>query len=449
MSNKLNAISPLDGRYSNSLKPLSNYFSESALMQYRIKIEIEYLILLSKEKLIKELPTFTKKEESKLRSLYQKFDLIEAKKIKAFEKKTNHDVKAIEYYLQTKIKKSLHPWIHFALTSEDINNLSYSLMWKDAIENCYLPQLQLLNQTLKALARKYKKNAMISLTHGQPATPTTFGKELAVFYSRLNRQIIQIKSHKLLGKFGGATGTWSAHLLSYPRINWIRFSSKLIKSFKLEPNLITTQIESHDSMAESFNQITRVNIILNDFCKDIWLYISRGIVGQKKVLGEIGSSTMPHKINPIYFENAEGNIGMANSILIHLATKLPISRMQRDLSDSTVLRNQGVGLSHSYLSIKNIFKGLNRITIDKIRMKDELNSHWEILAEAIQTILRKSGEENAYEKLKNLTRGKIIDRVSISKFIEQLKISKEEKDMLLSLTPESYTGLSSNIVELI
>lgn len=449
MSNKLNAISPLDGRYSNSLKPLSNYFSESALMQYRIKIEIEYLILLSKEKLIRELPTFTKKEESKLRSLYQEFDLIEAKKIKDFEKKTNHDVKAIEYYLQTKIKESLHPWIHFALTSEDINNLSYSLMWKDAIENCYLPQLQLLNQTLKALARKYKKNAMISLTHGQPATPTTFGKELAVFYSRLNRQIIQIKSHKLLGKFGGATGTWSAHLLSYPRINWIRFSSKLIKSFKLEPNLITTQIESHDSMAESFNQITRVNIILNDFCKDIWLYISRGIVGQKKVLGEIGSSTMPHKINPIYFENAEGNIGMANSILIHLATKLPISRMQRDLSDSTVLRNQGVGLSHSYLSIKNIFKGLNRITIDKIRMKDELNSHWEILAEAIQTILRKSGEENAYEKLKNLTRGKIIDRVSISKFIEQLKISKEEKDMLLSLTPESYTGLSSNIVELI
>ncbi|MBT5748202.1 MAG: adenylosuccinate lyase, partial [Candidatus Marinimicrobia bacterium] len=333
--NTLNNISPLDGRYTNSIKDLSAYFSESALMGYRLKIEIEYLIALGNKKRIKELPPFSKTEQSRLRKIYQNFNSTDAEKIKEFETTTNHDVKAIEYYIQGKVKKSLHPWIHFALTSEDVNNLSYSLMWQDGLKQIYLPTLQSVNKELKKLARKYKGSSMLALTHGQAATPTTFGKELAVFCARLDRQISQIKSHTLLGKFGGATGTWSAHMATYPKVNWIRFASKFIKSLGLDPNLITTQIEPHDSLAESFHQMVRVNSILTDLCRDMWSYISRGILGQKKVAGEVGSSTMPHKINPIQFENAEGNMGIANALLNHLATKLPVSRMQRDLTDST------------------------------------------------------------------------------------------------------------------
>jgi len=290
---------------------------------------------------------------------------------------------------------------------------------------------------------------MLALTHGQPATPTTFGKELAVFCARLGRQIDQIKSHKLLGKFGGATGTWSAHKAAYPKTNWISFSSKFIKSLGLEPNLITTQIEPHDSVVESYHQVVRVNSILTDLCRDMWAYIGRGILGQKKVAGEVGSSTMPHKINPIQFENAEGNMGLANSILNHLATKLPISRMQRDLTDSTALRNQGVALGHSYLALQNISKGLSRITINKIQMANELDNRWEVLAEAIQTILRKSGKVDAYEQLKELTHGQSVNAKSIAKFLTGLKLVDEDKQALLSLTPASYIGLASKLVDLI
>ncbi|MDC1037583.1 adenylosuccinate lyase [Candidatus Marinimicrobia bacterium] len=449
MTKSLNNISPLDGRYTNSIKDLSAYFSESALMGYRLKIEIEYLIALGNEKRIKAFPPFSKTEQSRLRKIYQNFNSTDAEKIKEFETTTNHDVKAIEYYIQGKVKKSLHPWIHFALTSEDVNNLSYSLMWQDGLKQVYLPTLQSVNKELKKLARKYKGSSMLALTHGQAATPTTFGKELAVFCARLDRQISQIKSHTLLGKFGGATGTWSAHMAAYPKVNWIRFASKFIKSLGLEPNLITTQIEPHDSLAESFHQMVRVNSILTDLCRDMWSYISRGILGQKKVAGEVGSSTMPHKINPIQFENAEGNMGIANALLNHLATKLPGSRMQRDLTDSTTLRNQGVSLGHSYLAIQNIIKGLNRITINKTQMVNELNNHWEVLGEAVQTILRKSGKQEAYEQLKTLTQGQSINAESMVEFVAGLKISDEDKRTLINMTPENYIGLASKLVDLL
>ena len=447
--NTLNNISPLDGRYTNSIKDLSAYFSESALMGYRLKIEIEYLIALGNKKRIKELPPFSKTEQSRLRKIYQNFNSTDAEKIKEFETTTNHDVKAIEYYIQGKVKKSLHPWIHFALTSEDVNNLSYSLMWQDGLKQIYLPTLQSVNKELKKLARKYKGSSMLALTHGQAATPTTFGKELAVFCARLDRQISQIKSHTLLGKFGGATGTWSAHMAAYPKVNWIRFASKFIKALGLDPNLITTQIEPHDSLAESFHQMVRVNSILTDLCRDMWSYISRGILGQKKVAGEVGSSTMPHKINPIQFENAEGNMGIANALLNHLATKLPVSRMQRDLTDSTTLRNQGVALGHSYLAIQNIIKGLNRITINKTQMVNELNNHWEVLGEAVQTILRKTGKQDAYEQLKTLTQGQSINAESMVEFVAGLKISDDDKRTIINMTPENYIGLASKLVDLL
>ena len=290
---------------------------------------------------------------------------------------------------------------------------------------------------------------MLALTHGQPATPTTFGKELAVFCARLNLQIDQIKAHKLLGKFSGATGTWSAHVAAYPKVNWTQFTSKFIKSFGMEPNLITTQIESHDSVTESCHQMVRVNSILTDLCRDMWAYVSRGILGQKKVAGEVGSSTMPHKINPIQFENAEGNMGVANALLNHLATKLPISRMQRDLTDSTTLRNQGVAMGHSYLALKNILKGLSRITLNKMQMSDELNNHWEVLAEAIQTILRKTGNQDAYEQLKELTQGQSISEETISEFVSGLNISENDQQALMNLTPETFIGLAPKLVDLI
>jgi adenylosuccinate lyase len=449
VANSLNNISPLDGRYASSVKELSVYFSEMALIRYRLKIEIEYLIALGDEKEIRDIPGFSKIEKIRLRKIYENFDSSNAEKVKEIESTTNHDVKAVEYYIQGKVKKALHPWIHFALTSEDVNNLSYSLMWQDGLKNVYLPVLQNINKELKKLARRYKKASILALTHGQPATPTTFGKELAVFCNRLHRQINQIKSHKLLGKFGGATGTWSAHMAAYPKVDWLSFSEQFIKRLGLEPNLITTQIEPHDSLAESFHQIVRVNSILTNLCRDMWLYISRGLLGQKKVAGEVGSSTMPHKINPIQFENAEGNLGIANSLLNYLAIKLPISRMQRDLTDSTTLRNHGVALGHSYLALQNILKGLSRITINKEQMSAELENHWEVLSEAVQTILRKAGKPDAYERLKEMTRGQSIDSESITEFVLGLKISDEDKQMLLSLTPESYIGLAPKLVELV
>ena len=451
VSEPLKAISPLDGRYFKSTESLSEYFSEHALIRYRTKVEIEYLISLSLENGIPELKPFSKKDQQKLRRIYNSFNLDDSKRVKAIEIATNHDVKAVEYFIREKLeklnKKRIFPWIHFALTSEDVNNLSYSLMWQEAFKNEFLPILNDVIKKLKTISKQFSKTPMLALTHGQSATPTTFGKEISVFVHRLTRQYNHMKGHTLLGKFGGATGTWAAHSLAYPKVNWLHFTKKFVTSLGLEANLVTTQIEPHDSVIESYHSIIRTDNILIDLCRDIWSYVSRGILKQKKVPGEVGSSTMPHKINPIQFENAEGNIGIANSILTHLATKLPLSRMQRDLTDSTTLRNQGVAMGHSYLALKNILNGLDRITINNFQMKNELDGNWEVLAEAIQTVLRKTGKEDSYEKLKTLTRGQKIDNLKVQSFIKDLKISDDDKRILLSLTPSSYIGIANKLVD--
>ena len=452
MSEPLKAISPLDGRYSKSTENLSDYFSEHALIKYRTKVEIEYLISLSLEKEIKELKPFSEKDKEKLRKIYTSFNLDDSKRVKAIEVATNHDVKAVEYFIREKLekinKKRIFPWIHFALTSEDINNLSYSLMWQEAFKKEFLPKLNEVIKKLKTISKQFANTPMLSLTHGQSATPTTFGKEIKVFTHRLNRQSSQMKNHTLLGKFSGATGTWAAHSIAYPKVNWLQFTRKFVYSLGLEPNLITTQIEPHDSVVESYHSIIRSNNILTDLCRDIWSYVSRGILKQKKIPGEVGSSTMPHKINPIQFENAEGNLGLATAIFDHLSNKLPISRMQRDLTDSTTLRNQGVAMGYSYLAYKNILKGLGRITVDKTKMKTELDSHWEVLAEAIQTILRKTGSDNAYEQLKNMTQGTEINQASILEFVKLLRIPEEEKNKLINLTPDQYIGIAGKLIDL-
>ena len=452
MSDPLKNISPLDGRYSKSIETLSDYFSESALIKYRIKVEIEYLIHLSRQKEVKELDPISDKDIKRFQKIYNSFSIEDAKRVKAIEVATNHDVKAVEYFIREKLekmnKKRLYPWIHFALTSEDVNNLSYSLMWQDGMKNVFLPEFHEVIKKLNTIAKQFSTTAMLSLTHGQSATPTTFGKELAVFVHRLNRQFEQIKKQQLQGKFGGATGTWAAHYTAYPKIDWLNFSKKFIRSLGLDPNLVTTQIEPHDSVVESYHSMIRVNNILIDLCRDIWSYVSRGILKQKRVPGEVGSSTMPHKINPIQFENAEGNLGLANSILGHLSNKLPISRMQRDLTDSTTLRNQGIAMGYSYLACKNILKGLKRITVNKPGMKKELNSHWEVLAEAVQTVLRKSGSDNAYEQLKHMTQGETVTSESIIDFVKLLRIPEEDKKRLSELTPEEYIGIAPKLVSL-
>jgi len=449
---QLNSISTLDGRYNKEASILSNYFSESALMRYRVMVEVEYLISLSKEKKLVDLPLISKNVQNSLRKIYQKFDTISARRIKKIESQTNHDVKAVEIFISEKLKKmnktNLVPWLHFGLTSEDVNNISYSMMWKDGTKNVYLDKLNTIIKAIKDLASKHSKEAMLSLTHGQPATPTTFGKEMAVFYYRLNKHYKLLKELELEGKISGATGTWAAHFLAYPNINWLKFSNKFVKHFGLKHNPLTTQIESHDSLAEQYHLLSRVNSVLIDFSNDMWFYISRGILIQKIVSGETGSSTMPHKINPIHFENAEGNCGLANSLLIHLANKLTISRLQRDLSGSTVIRNQGVALGYCVIALNNLIKGVGRVKINKQRTKNELNNHWEVLAEAVQIILRKNGDSDAYEKIKELTQGETISKNNIQKIISSLDISHDDKNTLMKLTPGGYTGLSSVLAKL-
>lgn len=452
MPDSLNSISTIDGRYSKEASILSNYFSESALMRYRTMVEVEYLISLSKEKKLDALPLINKTAQNSLRKIYQRFDSISARRIKKIESQTNHDVKAVELYIVEKLRKmnktSLIPWVHFGLTSEDVNNISYSMMWNDGIKNVYIEKLKLLFKEIKILTVKHSKDVMLSLTHGQPATPTTFGKEMAVFLARLNKQYKALKMLKLECKLSGATGTWAAHVTAYPDINWLAFSKKFISKFGLKHNSLTTQIESHDSLSEQYHLVSRINSILIDFSNDMWFYISRGILIQRKVKSETGSSTMPHKINPIHFENAEGNCGLSNVLLVHFANKLTVSRMQRDLSGSTVIRNQGLALGYSVIALNNLVKGVGRIAINKQKIKNELNSHWEILAEALQTILRKNGFANAYETIKDLTRGETLNKNNIKEIISKLDVSSDDKDILLGLTPETYTGLSSILTRL-
>ncbi|MBT3689963.1 adenylosuccinate lyase [bacterium] len=442
----LNAISPLDGRYQDKIKELSKYFSESALIRYRLKIEIEYFIALSLEPKIKEVREFSDEEIVSLRTLYLKFNEKDALQVKKIEKKTNHDVKAVEYFLKNNLPdtlKEFSEFIHFALTSEDINNLAYSLMLKDGY-NEYLKSLKKLLKNLKGLSLDYKRIPLLSLTHGQAATPTTIGKEFAVFYMRLKDQI---QPFTLKGKLSGAVGNFNAQKQAYSNVDWFSFSQNFVESLGLEYNAITTQIEPHDSLSYVYHQISRINNIVRDLDQDLWLYISRDIFKLKKKSGEVGSSTMPHKVNPIDFENSEGNLGLANALLIYMANKLPISRMQRDLTDSTTLRNQGIALGYSLLALKSTLKGLGKLEVNRTRCREELDENWQVLAEPIQVVLRKVSFPKPYETLKELTQGKKIDQEKITKFIKKLKISKVEKDKLLKLTPSKYIGESIKLID--
>jgi len=452
MSHQLFALSPLDGRYRKQMGHLPVFFSEAGLMQYRLKVEIEYLIFLSEWKEIPQIKPFSQKLKDRLRRIYVDFGIHQAEEVKEIEQETNHDVKAIEYFLRDQLKSlSMFPepaleFIHFCCTSEDINNLSYALMIRDAVRKEYVSRVRTLLSTLTRLAKSWKSIPVLSMTHGQSATPTTVGKELMVFVKRIERQLEQVQDVRIMGKFNGATGNWNAHTVAYPGVDWISFSKKFIRFLKLEPNLHTTQIESHDWNAELFDAVKRLNTVLQDLNRDMWLYISRGIFSQKVIAGEVGSSTMPHKVNPINFENSEGNIELANALFARMSEKLPISRMQRDLSDSTVQRSIGVAFGYSLLALDSLIKGLEKISVNKKKIAEELDQNWEVLAEPVQTVMRMYGVKNAYEKLKELTRGKRVDAVSLHAFIDTLKIPAEAKNRLKSLTPESYIGLAEKLV---
>ena len=440
----MSAISPLDGRYKKNVSELNNFFSEQALMKFRLEVEVKYLIALSEHRSLKKDLSLKKKEQKLLHSFYQNFDQKEYNAVKRVEAKTKHDVNAVVEYLTQKLEKNgfskWTPFIHFGLTSEDINNTSYSLMFQRGVDESLLESLDQLSSLLVLLVGKTKDMPMLSLTHGQPATTTTLGKEMAVFHSRLERQITFIKKHSLLAKFSGATGTFAAHKIPFPKESWTVFSEKFIRSLGLKNNPITTQIEPNDSMAELLHAFVRINNILTDMCVDVWLYISRNIFTQINKPGEVGSSTMPHKINPISFENAEGNLELSNASFVFLASRLSRSRLQRDLSGSTLFRNIGVAFGHSLLAYKNIINGLNRIQPNKDQLSSELENQWSILAEAVQTILRKSGDKKAYSKIKKLTRGVPLNQETYLSLVESLDISEKDKKTLLSLTPSTYIG---------
>jgi len=450
----METINPLDGRYFEKTRALAPYFSEQALMKYRVMMEVKYLIALST--LGKTgLRKFTAGEVKVLDNLYEKFNDDSYQNIKNFEKTTNHDVKAVEYFIKEKLTKtSLKDsieWVHFALTSEDTNNISYALMLSDSLEEVMIPEISKIIYDLNLLAKKYKSLPMLARTHGQSASPTTFGKEMKVYVARLDKQINHLKNIKINAKLNGATGNYNAHMAAYPSINWLAFSTKFVSDLnknriqKLEANLVTTQIECHDSYVEVFDCIRRINTILLDFNQDMWRYISDNWVTQKPKAGEVGSSTMPHKINPIMFENSEGNLGLANALFEFFARKLPISRLQRDLSDSTVERSIGTAFGYSYLAYVSLLDGLTRISVNEKLIKEELMSHPEIIAEAIQTVLRRENYPIPYEALKELTRGKEVTMADFELFIDKLKVSLKVKLELKKFSPLSYIGLASQI----
>ncbi len=449
----ITAISPIDGRYASKVTELTECFSEYALLKNRVKVEVIWLIALCKEEQIAECRTLTTEEEQTLRQIVTNFTPAEAEKIKQIEAVTNHDVKAVEYYLKEQIEGTslevLSEFIHFACTSEDINNLSHALMLKDGLV-ALCPQQQEIVAFISKLAKEFKNVPMLSRTHGQTASPSTIGKELAVFAARLQKQSEKIAAVELLGKLNGAVGHFNAHLAAYPHVDWIELTKKVIETeLGLKQNLFTTQIEPHDYMAELFDAIARWNTILNDLNRDIWTYISMAYFGQKTVKGEIGSSTMPHKVNPIDFENSEGNCGLANAIFNHLSAKLPISRLQRDLTDSTVLRNMGVGFGYSMIAYKSTLKGLGKLKLNEHILAKDLDNAWEVMAEPIQTVMRKAGIEKPYEKLKELTRGQQIDRETIRQFVAGLELDEADKQRLLEMTPGSYIGIATKIVDLL
>ena len=440
----LTSISPIDGRYGDKTGPLKSIFSEFGLIKYRVLVEVRWLQAISMNSQISEVPEFSPESNAVLSSITNNFSLEDAKAIKEIEKTTNHDVKAVEYFLKEKVSAvpELHnasEFIHFACTSEDINNLSHALMLEDGREVLLNEMRKALN-LISDLAKDNADIAMLSRTHGQTASPTTIGKEMANFSYRLMRQIEQLNNVQIMGKFNGAVGNFNAHLSAYPEIDWPHVSKDFIESLGINYSPYSSQIESHDYIAEYFHALNRFNTIMIDFCRDVWGYISLGYFTQKTIEGEIGSSTMPHKVNPIDFENAEGNLGLAIAIGEHFATKLPVSRWQRDLSDSTVLRNLGVGCAHSLISYASITKGILKLEVNESKLMADLNEAWEVLAEPIQTVMRRYGVENPYEKLKSLTRGKTIDAKILADFISSLEIPQEAKEELLKLTPSNYIG---------
>lgn len=442
--NPLTAISPVDGRYFETVKPLAPYFSEFGLMRYRVQVEIEYLIALSAT--LQELEDFPVHKLNDIRKIYKQFTAAQAQEIKEIEKTTNHDVKAVEYFIKKEFERLdlgfFKEFIHFGLTSQDINNTAIPLLMREFMEREYYGSLELLLAKLNMLAKEWKDIPMLAFTHGQPASPTRLGKEIMVFAARLEKQFNQLKTIPHSGKFGGATGNFNAHYVTYPNVDWNKFAEEFCTHLGLTRSYPTTQIEHYDNLAALFDNLKRINTILIDFSRDVWQYISMEYFKQKIKEGEIGSSAMPHKVNPIDFENAEGNLGFANGIFEYLSAKLPISRLQRDLTDSTVLRNIGVPLAHTYIAIQSLLKGIGKLELNTAAINRDLDDNWAVVAEALQTILRKEGYPNPYEALKELTRtNQKITQQSISTFIDGLNVSDVLKQRLRGITPFNYTGI--------
>jgi len=450
MPSPLAALSPLDGRYARTADPLRGYFSEQALIRYRVRIELGWLQALAAERGIREVRPFSRKTLKAFDSLVQGFSERDAEHIKNIEAETNHDVKAIEYWLKAKLAKNAEAqrsleFIHFACTSEDINNLAYALMLSESRDAVMLPRLAQLTEALKALAHRHAALPMLSRTHGQAATPTTLGKEMANFAQRLSRAGERIAAVPVLGKINGAVGNYNAHVVAYPGFAWERFARRFVERLGLEFNPCTTQIEPHDWLAELLDAYARANSVLLDLDRDLWGYISLGYFRQKAKKGEVGSSTMPHKVNPIDFENSEGNLGVASALLRHLAEKLPVSRWQRDLSDSTALRNLGNALGHTLLGYASCLRGLGKLEADRVRLAADLEANWEVLSEAVQQVMRRHGVPEAYEKLKAISRGRRLERRELAAFIRTLPIPADAKKRLLALTPATYTGLAAEL----
>ncbi|MDO4626088.1 MAG: adenylosuccinate lyase [Pasteurellaceae bacterium] len=450
--NALTAISPLDGRYQDKTDILRSIFSEFGLLKFRVTVEVRWLQKLAMTAQIQEVPALSQQANDYLDQIVANFSLDDAKRIKEIERTTNHDVKAVEYFLKEKSNAlpelaKISEFIHFACTSEDINNLSHALMLKTARDQVLIPEWQQLIEQIRQLAQDYKNIPLLSRTHGQPASPTTIGKEMANVVYRLQRQLKQCQQIEILGKINGAVGNYNAHLSVYPDIDWHSFSQQFVTSLGIQWNPYTTQIEPHDYIAELFDNIARFNTIVIDFDRDIWGYIALNHFKQRTIAGEIGSSTMPHKVNPIDFENSEGNLGLANAMMAHLASKLPVSRWQRDLTDSTVLRNLGVGLGYSLIAYAATRKGISKLEVNEAHLRHELDHNWEVLAEPIQTVMRRYGIEKPYEKLKELTRGKRVDAQAMHDFIASLAIPDAEKARLQQMTPASYIGYAVELVD--
>jgi len=448
----LTAVSPIDGRYGDKVSTLRGIFSEYGLLKFRVQVEVRWLQKLANCAEIKEVPPFDDQANAFLDALAANFSVEDAARIKTIERTTNHDVKAVEYFLKERVASvpALHAvteFIHFACTSEDINNLSYSLMLQSARQDVILPYWRKIIDGIKTLAAQHRDIPLLSRTHGQPATPSTVGKEMANVAYRMERQYKQLMQVEILGKINGAVGNYNAHIVAYPEVDWHHFSETFVNSLGINWNPYTTQIEPHDYIAELFDCMARFNTILIDFDRDIWGYIALNHFKQRTIAGEIGSSTMPHKVNPIDFENSEGNLGMANAIMGHLAGKLPVSRWQRDLTDSTVLRNLGVGIGYALIAYQSTLKGVSKLEVNRDHLLAELDQHWEVLAEPIQTVMRRYGIEKPYEKLKELTRGKRVDAAGFRVFIDSLPLPEEEKNRLKALTPANYIGRAITLVD--